>query len=196
MIVTLLHNTPLYIADQAISKCWDKPTPEGAPCNVERIERVANKHKHASTIEHLTYNFDIDGVSRALLQELARHRMANLSVKSTRYTLKELRDHEGDMMKFLVGVTPIIDANNCIVLENLQRQLKVGLSNDKAKYMLPEAYKTSLTWTMNARAMQNFLELRTNRAALWEIRDLAYKVYDALPQDHKFLFKDLMYARD
>ncbi len=194
--VTLLHNTPLEIADQAIGKCWDKTTPEGSPCNVARIERVANKNKHASTIEHLSYNFDIDGVSRALLQELARHRMANLSVKSTRYTLNELRDYDGDLMKFLVSVTPIIDANNVIALERLQHQLKIGGSSDKIKYMLPEAYKTSLTWTMNARALQNFLELRTNKAALWEIRDLAYEVYNKLPQDHKFLFKDLMYARN
>ena len=56
------------------------------PKDRELIDRVGNKHKHSSTLEHLVYTFDIEGVSRALLQELARHRMASLSVKSTRCT--------------------------------------------------------------------------------------------------------------
>ena len=92
MQVKLLHHTRLDVADTAISKCWDKSVTSDKVC--ERMERVANKNKHASTIEHLSYNFDIDGVSRALLQELARHRIASYSVKSTRYTLKELRDED------------------------------------------------------------------------------------------------------
>jgi hypothetical protein len=56
------------------------------------FDRVGNKYRHASILEHVTYNFSIEGISRACLQELARHRMASLSVKSTRYTLKELKD--------------------------------------------------------------------------------------------------------
>ena len=110
MIVKLLNNTPLYIADKAIGKCWDKPTPDEEVdeciytpgCNIARIERVALKNKHASTIEHLNYTFDIDGVSRALLQELARHRIASYSVKSTRYTLKELKDETSFFNSFSV----------------------------------------------------------------------------------------------
>jgi thymidylate synthase (FAD) len=58
------------------------------------INKVGNKNKHSSTLEHLTYNFHIYDISRALLQELARHRIASLSVKSTRYTLKELKNEE------------------------------------------------------------------------------------------------------
>ena len=99
MIVKLLNNTPLWIADKAIGKCWAKEKEE---CDVNRIERVANKFKHASTIEHLSYTFDIDGVSRALLQELARHRIASYSVKSTRYTLKELKNDVSSLSSFKV----------------------------------------------------------------------------------------------
>jgi len=189
--VTLLTNTPLWIADKAIGKCWDKPKDE---CDVARIERVANKNKHASTIEHLTYSFDIT-MSRCCLQEWARHRMANLSVKSSRYTLKELKDSEyKDLHTFLVkcGVD-YIDNCNVTTLVALQRALVSGVANDKVKYMLPEAYKTSMVWTINARSLQNFLALRTSPAALWEIRNLAYEVYDNLPEDHKFLFKECLY---
>lgn len=198
MKVTLLHHTPLDIADKAIGKCWDKPKDE---CDVARIERVANKHKHSSTIEHVTYNFDIDGISRALLQELARHRMANLSVKSSRYTLKELKQYElasEDMLieKFLVKVDPMVDSVNSSALRNVISALVNGMSNDKAKYILPEAYKTSLVWTCNARALQNFLTLRTNKAALWEIRKLAYEIYEQIPDDHKFLFTGNLYKEE
>lgn len=202
MKVTLLHKTPLEIADHAIGKCWDKPTPDGEPCNIERIERVGLKFKHASTLEHLSYNFDIDGVSRALLQELARHRIASYSVKSSRYTLKELKRYELATDKtmldtFLVSTgSEGIDERNVLQLREVIGALNSGISNDYVKYMLPEAYKTSITWTINARSLQNFLALRTNKAALWEIRELAYEVYKQLPQEHKFLFKEFLYDDD
>jgi len=201
--VTLLHHTPLFIADKAIGKCWDKPKDE---CDTARIERVANKHKHSSTIEHILYNFDIDGISRALLQELSRHRMANLSVKSSRYTLKELRDEESffpDEDENLwradeyVVLTADSDTNTAIIhgLEAL-RKLVNTTSNDLAKYAMPEAYRTSLVWSCNARALQNFLSLRTSKSALWEIRELAYELYKQLPEDHKFLFTDSLYKEE
>jgi len=146
--------------------------------------------------EHLYYNFDIDGISRACLQELARHRIASLSVKSTRYTLKELKEApyttEG-IMKFLKQIDRDIDNSNFNQLCMLRERLKLGLSNDIAKYCLPEAYKTSLVWSINARSLQNFLALRTSKSALREIRELAYKIYEQIPEDHKFLFKDFIY---
>ena len=108
MKVTLLHNTPLWVCARAIRTCWDshdksdtkiytneKDKIYGGSCgekDKELIERVGNKNKHSSTLEHLSYSFEIDGISRACLQELARHRMASYSVKSSRYTLKELKD--------------------------------------------------------------------------------------------------------
>jgi len=74
-------------------------------------------------------------------------------------------------------------------LAGLQVLLKNGVSNDKAKYCMPESYKTELTWTINARSLQNFITLRTNKAALEEIRQLAYNIYEALPEEHKYLFE-------
>ncbi len=193
--VRLLYNTPLKIADIAIGTCWDKQRDDDV-IDLERMDRVANKFKHASTIEHVTYNFYIKGISRALLQELARHRMANISVKSTRYTLKELKDFKTpidftlDFDKFLVSSGNIdVDICSWSALLKLKTILENGTSNDRAKYCLPEAYKTELTWTINARSLQNFLHLRTAKAALWEIRDLANELYSVLPEDHKFLFK-------
>ena len=91
MKVNLLNYTPLEIADIAICKCYGNEPHSDSEKVKARINRVANLSKHASTIEHLYYSFDIDGISRAVLQELARHRHQNLTVKSTSYTLKDLK---------------------------------------------------------------------------------------------------------
>ena len=216
MKVTLKHNTPLSIADDAIGKCWDKCSVDGQ-VNVKRMHRVGNKFKHASTLEHITYNFDITGISRALLQELARHRIASLSVKSSRYTLGELKEMKpfvmengnlitneeeeyinfnGVLVDDLVVLTddPVVDRAIILALDNLRKVLKEGKSNDIAKYCMPEAYKTSLAWSINMRSLQNFIALRSNKSALWEIRLLARAVYQALPEDHKFMFVESLDA--
>ena len=95
MNVKLLNFTPLEIADIAICKCYGNEPHSDKEKVKARINRVANVSKHASTIEHLSYSFDIDGISRACLQELARHRIASYTVKSSRYVLsKELKNEE------------------------------------------------------------------------------------------------------
>jgi thymidylate synthase (FAD) len=90
MQVELLQNTSLTVCAKAIRTCWNShdKSDNGGDKDLELINRVGNKFKHSSTLEHLNYTFYISGVSRALLQELSRHRIASLSVKSTRYTLK------------------------------------------------------------------------------------------------------------
>ena len=200
MTVTLLHHTPLNICSNAIRTCWQSfdKSDNGGEKDRELIDRVGNKFKHSSTLEHITYNFYIKGISRALLQELARHRMASLSVKSTRYTLKELKSEESFTIsdkeraeKYLVytGVNEVDEAS-IKALENLRVILKSGVSNDKAKYCLPESYKTELTWSINARSLQNFINLRSDKSALWEIQNLARNIYDSLPEEHKYLYKE------
>lgn len=200
MQVTLHHHTPLVICSDAIRTCWQSfdKSDNGGEVDRALIDRVGNKFKHASTLEHIVYNFYVAGISRALLQELARHRMASLSVKSTRYTLKELKDeepfsidHQDRASKYLVMTdVPLVDEMSIRALENLRIVLVQGISNDRAKYCLPESYKTELTWTINARSLQNFISLRSDKAALWEIRDLANMVYNTLPEEHKYLFEN------
>ena len=199
MEVKLLNFTPLWVCSNAIRTCWqsfDKGD-NGGEKDIELIDRVGNKFKHASTLEHLSYNFYLKGISRALLQELARHRMANLSVKSTRYTLKELKnesefkkgDFENASRYIVLTGNEIVDNAGISALENLRQILQTPVSLDIAKYCLPECYKTELSWSINARSLQNFLSLRTSKSALWEIRNLANMIYEALPEEHKFIFE-------
>ena len=206
MQVELLHSTPLLICSNAIRTCWQSfdKSDNGGEKDKELIDRVGNKFKHSSTLEHLNYNFYIKGISRALLQELARHRMASLSVKSTRYTLKELKDEKPFSVsdkqrakKYLVLTgNEAVDSASIKALENLREILKSGISNDIAKYALPESYKTELTWTINARSLQNFLSLRSSKSALWEIRNLAFTIFYALPKDHQYIFESHISNKD
>lgn len=203
MEVKLLNFTPLWICSNAIRTCWqsfDKGD-NGGEIDKELINRVGNKFKHASTLEHLHYNFYIKGISRALLQELARHRMASLSVKSTRYTLKELKkenefkigDFKNSSRYIVLTGNEMVDNYSIQALENIRQILNKINTLDIAKYALPECYKTELTWSINARSLQNFFHLRTSKSALWEIRNLAYEIYNSLPDEHKFIFEESIY---
>ncbi|MGG7074127.1 FAD-dependent thymidylate synthase [Campylobacter sp. 9BO] len=203
MNITLLNFTPLNVCSHAIRTCWQsfERGDNGGEKDLELIDRVGNKNKHASTLEHLYYNFYIQGISRALLQELARHRIASLSVKSTRYTLKELKNEaefkydEFDRASSYIVLTgnEMVDNASITALENLRKILSTTTTSlDIVKYCLPECYKTELTWSVNARSLQNFLALRSSKSALWEIRNLANALYDALPSEHKFIFKECM----
>jgi thymidylate synthase (FAD) len=179
------------------------------------------KDKVACYKPHLNYTIYIKNVARALLQELARHRIASPSVKSTRYTLKELLEESpfykmlgqadwaitSDLgnyeietvqraSKYLVWTNDDdIDSASIAALENLRWLVAHGKPNDKSKFALPDAYKTELTWTIRHDSLNNFLKLRTDRgAALWHICDLADMVFDTLPEDHKHLYEGSLYT--
>ena len=85
----------------------------------------------------------------------------------------------------------IVDLANIKALEELRKLIVANIPNDIAKYNLLEAYKTSLVMTINARSLQNFLELRSSKHALWEIQNLAKAIYEATPDDHKFLYENI-----
>lgn len=215
MNVKLISHMPLINIVRAARKCHasegrsdslatrDIPASYTAlgPKDKKLIQDVIIGRGHTSVLEHMLYTFDIDGLSRAALQELARHRHASLSVKSTRYTLKEVqRQVAGKPNEWEAGLADMLvktvdDGINELAYEQL-RALGLALvtegniPNDIAKFALPESFKTSLIWSINARSLRNFLRLRTSKAALWEMRELAYRVYDQLPDSHKFLVDD------
>ena len=92
----------------------------------------------------------------------------------------------------LTGVDAV-DYASILSLELLRiSSIEYKTDNDVAKYSLPESYKTSLVMTINARSLQNFLELRSSKHALWEIQLLAKAIYTALPDDHKFLYDNII----
>lgn len=227
MNVKVRYATPLWVCSEATRQCWnsrdksdtifynDNKSLVTGQRDKELIDRIGNQNKHKSVLEHIIFTFDISNVSRALLQELSRHRIASPSVKSTRYTLKELRNETkfvkglsySDSRDKYIGIVRTgakeraskyivmteddsVNFNNIVKLDMLRVSIQRGISNDIAKYELPECYKTSLTWTINARSLQNFLILRSSKHALKEIRVLANMMFNELPYEYKYLFED------
>ena len=152
--------------------------------------------KHYSVIEHLSYSFVVRNISRALLQELARHRLVSLSVLSTRWALKKITKdievHYPVYVPATVQQTKILNELDAISekLFNLIGEAAAsGMPNDILKYYIQESLCTSLVLTVNARELIHIFELRTSKRALKEFRSLCYSLFDSLPEDHKFLFE-------
>lgn len=152
--------------------------------------------KHYSVIEHLNYSFVVRNISRALLQELARHRLISLSVLSTRWALKKITKdievHYPVYVPATVQQTKILNELDAVSekIFNLIGEASVaGIPNDILKYYIQESLCTSLVLTVNARELIHIFELRTSKRALKEFRSLCYSLFDSLPEDHKFLFE-------
>jgi thymidylate synthase (FAD) len=171
--------------------------------NDKALIKTIIKRGHTSTLEHSNMTFEITGLPRYILQELVRHRHASYSVESTRYCLRKIKTHEPFFQFSLEGFTSHPDCDKYVYLsgdelldEKTIRDLDFvrecvaseKWSNDKIKQILPEAFLCNLIFTINCRSMMNFLSLRTDKAAHYLIQELAMKIYEQIPEDHKFIF--------
>ena len=197
MKVKLLNKPDMSIIIKATRTCFDSMSKSDnlGDKDLALLKKIIDS-KHESVLEHMVFTFKITDISRACLQELARHRIASYSVKSTRYTLKELRDTPDDELeKFLIDdIEAIVKYSSIESLKKIKMMLNMPNPDmDKIKYALPECYKTELVWTINLRSLRNFLKLRLSLKAHQEIRKLANRIYTQailnLPND--ILFKDI-----
>ena len=148
--------------------------------------KKAIKAGHESILEHITLTYEVNDLSRACLQELARHRHISLSVESTRHTLKDkakeiFKNNEVNMLE-----------NSYLVPFKILCE-KEDITNDKLKYFLPEFWPTNLILTANIRELRHIVKLRTNPAALPEFQDLARKLVEVLPDEFKYLLEDCVH---
>jgi len=161
------------------------------------IERLMSMG-HESPLEHISFTFGIEGVSRSLLAQLTRHRIASYSVKSQRYvnegkfefiTPKEIEANPEAKKIFLDAMEDDVKAYNrlteILFEKHYADMINSGVAEKKAKgaaekkaiedarYVLPNACETKLIATFNARSLLNFFNHRCCERAQWEIRDLA-----------------------
>jgi thymidylate synthase (FAD) len=141
---------------------------------------------------HTMVTLRIKNVSRAVLTiEFVRHDdLLSPTIKSTRYTLKELKEEKHFNItqedfkrakKYIVFTGNFeIDKNSVLMLEQLRQNIINGIPNDEAKYNLPECYKTEGVFTMPLRNLKNIVKLRTDKSAIKEFQDLAYKIKEKL----------------
>lgn len=132
---------------------------------------------HESILEHAVYSFEIKGVSRALTHQLVRHRIASYSQQSQRYVNmnefdyvmpKSIEDNIDAYAKFYQAMD-MIDYTYILLKE-------MGIPEEDARYVLPNACTTNIIVTMNARQLRHFFALRCCERAQWEIRALANRM--------------------
>ncbi len=160
----------------------------------ERIHKVLSTilaSGHLSTLEHASYTFAIDGISRACSHQLVRHRMASYNQQSQRYvTFKEEPDFilpqsvvdAGAQDEYQLAVNDAFAAYDKLV--------KLGIPAEDARYLLPNACETKIVVTMNIRELLHFFSLRCCNRAQWEIREMACRMLDLVRPTAPFVFAD------
>ena len=186
-----------YFTALAALTCHDNTDKDFVPAEVLK-RRI--KENHGSVLEHINLTYSIKGISRALLQELSRHRHISLSVESTRFTLrKKLEDGiEHYPVHAIMVQVPGIDTKFNLfdelfsVLGNIAAK-NPDFSNDELKYYIPEFWPTNLILTSNVRELRHILNLRTAPQALKEFRDLAHQLFNVVPEQFKYLLQDCVH---
>lgn len=143
---------------------------------------------HFSVLEHASFTFGVEGVSRALTHQLVRHRIASYSQQSQRYV------NEKD---FAYIIPPKIKANSEMnkkfeeFMENSRNfyaELSENIPKEDARFVLPNAAETRIIITMNTRSLYNFFEHRLCTRAQWEIRTLAEAMLNEVKKVAPLLF--------
>jgi len=184
MNVQLLDATSLTLAAKAAKLCIGK---EWEGYDEIAYLKTLIQRGHESVLEHVVYVFSVEGLSRACLQQLARHRHISLSVKSTRWALDkhddyyvppELKETDAEDWKYDVD-TYLAGA----------MELKTAYGSDVAKYLLPECVTTDLILTVNLRELRHIHKLRTGRTAMLEFQHLAKALVACLPEEEQDLVR-------
>lgn len=141
--------------------------------SISRVDRCF-RDSHMGVFEHAEVTLLIKGISRACSHQLVRHRMASFVQESQRYTKIEGSDWYVKPPAF-TG-TDVFDLEMHSNKRAYDLAIENGVRLEDARYLLPEATKTNITMTINARSLFHFLDLRTAKNAQWEIRELAEKI--------------------
>ncbi|MCL5036716.1 MAG: FAD-dependent thymidylate synthase [Chloroflexi bacterium] len=147
---------------------------------------------HESVLEHASFTFAIEGISRVTTHQLVRHRIASYSQQSLRHTRieggdsfvipPEIKDNEGACGIFRKCCTDALVSYNGMI--------DMGIKPEDARYILPMGVRSRIIVTMNARSLRNFFRLRTCSKAQWEIRETALRMLDEVREAAPGLFRD------
>ena len=148
------------------------------------------KRGHTSVLEHAKATFHISEVSRALTHQLVRHRLASYTQRSQRYC-KE------DQFEYVVPETlpeeykSLYDDDMKTIQKMYDKYKNLGLKNEDARFVLPNACYTEITITANFREWRTIFDLRLRKTAQWEIRELCEQLLKVLIEHEPFIFEDL-----
>lgn len=185
MNVTLIRHTPEpdKLCGEAAAMCT------GYTGDPLKALHGALESGHESVAEHACFTFRIEGVSRVLLAQLTRHRMASFSVQSQRYCGANL----DFVLPFSLADAELVDeivAARQAVERLYNKAVALGKPAEDARYFTFQAGVTSLIMTMNARELLHFFSLRCCNRAQLEIRDLAWRMLEEVRVFAPELFRD------
>lgn len=175
-IVTLVNWTPepLFSIESAASVCYNSPISYGGKTMMNCYDSG-----HHSVMEHTLFTFHITGVSRAMLAQITRHRLAAFSVRSQRYCREDEFEY----------VTPPSIENNEAAKELYQQTMRdldraydglisIGIPEEDARYILPNACHTVIRMSVNFRELMHICNERMCMRAQWEIRNVVRQMAD------------------
>ncbi len=191
---------PEKIIASAAKICYSKSDINGImegldEANTASYVKMISELGHSSVIEHSSFTFGIEGVSRSLLAEITRHRIASFSVQSQRYVREnmfeyvvppEIAESEEAASEFKAAmeedqrhydkISALLKEKHkkSFMAEGMSEKAAVAAAEKRAiedaRFVLPNACTTKIIMTMNCRSLMNFFELRCCNRAQWEIR--------------------------
>jgi thymidylate synthase (FAD) len=133
---------------------------------------------HHSVLEHASFTFGIEGISRVTTHQLVRHRIASFSQQSQRYV-----SHKEDFTSIMpdtIAENPDARQIFAFMSETVHKAyaqlVEMGIPPEDARYILPNATETKIIMTMNARELLHFFTLRCCQRAQWEIRQMSVEM--------------------
>lgn len=220
--VKLLRYTPEgeKLVSSAAKLCY-------SPVGIEEIEESLEIDKvdgflnmlmnlgHESPIEHVSFTFGVEGVSRTLTHQLVRHRIGSYSQQSQRYVKLEQFEYiippeiekDEEAKKIFIKAMEedqkyYDEISGILYRKHFDKYIQEGLGEkqarqksekdaiEDARYIFPNACETKIVFTMNARALLNFFRLRCCNRAQWEIRTLAISMLREVKKVYPVLFKN------
>ena len=171
----------------------------------ERFIKMLADMGHHSPLEHVSFTFAVEGVSRALTHQLVRHRIASYSQQSQRYVNLEetfdfvcpnaiidegLSSEYAEIMDYIhskyVNLTQKLEEK--YLAKGMDKRSANKKAIEDARYILPNACETKIVFTMNVRTLLHFFEKRCCSRAQWEIRNLANEMLRQCKEISPILF--------
>lgn len=153
--------------------------------------RMLKSLGHESALEHVSFTFGVEGISRAATHQLVRHRLASYSQQSQRYVSMK---NAGFVIPESIENDPkaLARFEDCLkMIQTTYEELtRLDIPKEDARYILPNACMSNIVITMNARELLHFFALRCCNRAQWEIRRLAQKMLDLVKDVAPVIFEN------
>lgn len=199
MKVSLIAHTPnpdQVCAQAALASKWPKRWSEfkdfwNDKTDLQHLTDAIEKG-HVSVVEHACFTFSLEGISRACSHQLVRHRLASYTQQSQRYV--QLQDPDTFVIPETIQTNEkaqkLFETQLKAQYKIYQELIELGIPKEDARFILPNATKTNIVVTMNARELLHFFALRCCQRTQWELRTVAWKMLKLVKKKAPIIFSN------